>query len=113
MSDVWRCRIVLLGEAGELSLLDMRIIIDEGAPETGAERLVSPERRACLTKRLRQRRRLHLVRCVRGRSRVDFSRNAVEPGMDLRGDVEIRIGRRLPDAVLQMRHRIARLSHDA
>src|SRR5690348_16249135 len=78
--DLRRRRIVLSAEAGELGLLDMRIIVGEGVPETGAERLVSPERRACLAKRLRQRRRLHLVRRVRGLSGIESSCDAVEPG---------------------------------
>src|SRR5258706_276181 len=88
-------------EAGELGLLDVREIIDEGVAETGAEARARAQRRDRLAERPRQQRRRVVVGRLGRLAGIEASGDAVEPGDDLRGHVEIRVRRRLADAVLE------------
>src|SRR5262249_12996849 len=93
--------------ASDLRILDAQVVIDKAAAEAIGETIVVAQRPQRLLEALRQLQRLRLVgRICRG-TRVEHALHAVEAGEDLRGHVEIRIGRRLADPVLEPCRRIA------
>src|SRR5262245_64888269 len=95
-------------EAIDLGLFDRRIVVNEAVAEAGTKARARAERIERLVERLRQQLRLGLVRRVGGGPGIELAGDAVEPGDDLRGHVEIGVGCGLADAVLKMSRRIAR-----
>src|SRR5262245_4198805 len=92
--------------ARELGSLDGEIVVDESLSETFGKAAILGERSERLLERLGQGRCLRFVRCIRRRSGIELTRNAIAAGDDLRGHVEIRIRGRLTDAVFEPRRLI-------
>src|SRR5437660_7857579 len=80
--------------AGDLGLLDAQIVVDEILAEAGRKEVVRAQCRERLFKSFWKKLRRHLVGRVGRWSRLKLARDAVAPGDDLCGHVEIRIGGR-------------------
>src|SRR5688572_16674427 len=93
-------------EAGDLGFLDAAVVVDEGGAEAVAQRPVGAQVEERLVERARQRLGLGLVGRVGRAWQYQLALDAVETAVDLRAEVEIRISRRLADAVLDARIRI-------
>src|SRR5205823_2118611 len=104
-------------EARDLGLLDLAVVVDEGFTDSFAQHLVLAQRFERLRKRARQELGLGLVRRVGGRRQTgaafSYLCHAVEAGVNLRGEIQIGIRRRLADAVLDPRRGIPGTADDA
>src|SRR5882672_12553253 len=100
-------------EAGDLGFLDPAKVFYKRFAESGAQRLVLSQRLEGLVQRAGQQVGLRLVGCVGRAGEVRPGGQAVEARVDLRGDVEVRVRRRLADAVLDARRGIAGAADDA
>src|SRR5690349_7926532 len=89
--------------ARELVALDLHVVGDEHLAELTAKEWARFERVERPAEARRQRRPFGAVRVIVARRRFERALDAVQPGDDLRGDVEIRIRGRLAKAVFQSR----------
>src|SRR5687768_14101977 len=96
-----------LVEAAELAALQGEKIVDEHVAELAAEKRVPVEGIERVAQARRQHRALGRVRLVVARPGLQLALDAIQAGDDLRGEIEVGVGRRLADAVLEPRGRIA------
>src|SRR5260221_411095 len=99
--------------AAELAAFELQVVIDEHVSQLMTEERALIQRRQRLAEARRQKRPVGGVGLIVARPGLELALDAVEPGDDLRRNVEIRIRRRLADAVLQARRRIALAAQDA
>ncbi len=113
--DLVRFRFVrgLLAAARDLRLLEVDVVAHEGLAEAVTKADVLAQRRERFGKCCRQRLGRGAVWCIGGGAGLELARHAVEPGVDLRGHVEIGIGEWLSHAVLEMGRGIAGIAHHA
>src|SRR5262249_30746287 len=95
-------------ETAGLVALELEEIIDEDGAELAAEERFRFQRIERGRETFRQHRAIRRVRFLAWRPEVEGVRNAVEPGHDLRSNIEIRIGCGLAHTVLDPRRRVAR-----
>ena len=95
----------------------MDVIVDELRAQRVAEKRIVLQREHRLAQRLRQQRGLRLIGRVRRRPGIEPAIDAIQARENLRGHVEIRIGRGLADPVFQPGRGIAgaaeHADHDA
>src|SRR5690348_15302864 len=91
----------------------MRVVVNETLAESGAEHLVGAQSQQGLGQIFRKKRSRRFVWRVGGRAGIKPARDAVEPGVYLRREVEVRICCGLADAVFQTRRWIAGLTKHA
>src|SRR5262249_45717664 len=100
-------------KAFDLRRLDVCVIVDESAAEPGPERFIGTQRDQGLAEIFwKQGGRRFVGRVGRG-PRIQPARNAVEPGINLRSEIEIRICRWLADPVFKTGRGITRLAEYA
>src|SRR5260221_13198027 len=99
--------------AAELAALELQVVIDEHVSQLMTEERALVQRRQRLAEARRQKRPVGGVGLIVARPGLELALDAVEPGDDLRRNVEIRIRRRLADAVLQARRRNGPAAQDA
>src|SRR5437016_7950617 len=100
-------------EAGDLGFLDRAVVIDELLAKAAFQASIVFQGDERFTQSAGEKLRFRLVGRVGAGRQCKLAGDAVEPRVDLRSEVEIGIRRRLADAVLDARSRVARPAYDA
>src|SRR5438552_5909006 len=100
-------------EAGDLGFLDRAVVVDELLTKAAFEASIVSQGGERFAWGAGEKIRVRLVGRVGAGRQCELAVDAVEPRVDLRSEVEIRVRRRLADAVLDARARVARPADDA
>src|SRR6185503_7700239 len=100
-------------ETRDLGFLDGAVVVYERLAEGLAQSFVFAQAVQRFGQRARQDLGLGLVGRVGRRRQRQLARDAVQPGVDLGGEIEVRVGRRLAGAIFQPRSCVSRTTEDA
>src|SRR5437773_2871433 len=100
-------------EAGDLGFLDRAVVVDELLTKAAFQASIAFQGDERFAQGAGEKIRLRLVGRVGAGRQCELAIDAVEPRVDLRSEVEVGIRRRLADAVLDARSRVARPADDA
>src|SRR5438552_8665961 len=100
-------------EAGDLGFLDRAVVVDELLTKAAFEASIVSQGDERFAQGAGEKIRFRLVGRVGAGRQCELAIDAVEARVDLRSEVEIRVRRRLADAVLEARCRVARPADDA
>src|SRR5437667_5037596 len=100
-------------EAGDLGFLDRAVVVDELLTKAAFQASIVFQGDERFAQGARKKIRFRLVGRVGAGRQCELAIDAVEPRVDLRSEIEIRVRRRLADAVLDARARVARPADDA
>src|SRR5437667_11346184 len=100
-------------EAGDLGFLNRAVVVDELLTKAAFQASIAFQGDERFAQGAREKIRFRLVGRVGAGRQCELAIDAVEPRVDLRSEVEIWVCRRLADAVLDARCRVARPAYDA